>query len=114
MSDADKKAEQAAQREWLSRRDACAEKKDVKACVRDLYETRVTELGIKTGRVRVPAPTLFTCGKEVVTACFCNELPRPAPVVNVGANIQDSALLQRAGSGAKYEGPKLVFWTKGR
>jgi membrane-bound inhibitor of C-type lysozyme len=33
--------------------------------------------------------------------------------VNVGANVQDFAVAVPAASGAKYQGKRLVFWTKG-
>ena len=110
---AGKAAAQGAQRRWLGRRNACGQRQDVKACVRDLYETRVTELEIATGRAHAPAPTQFTCGKQGVPAYFYNEVPRPAALVYVGANVQDLATRQPSASGAGYQGPKLGFWTKG-
>jgi len=124
LPEGDRKTERAAQRQWIKDRDAkrenwrsesrCAKGRDVKDCVTALYESRIAELQIKSGLVRVPAPVLYDCGNsDTVTAYFYNDTPIPAAVVNLGVAVQDFAILHPSGSGAKYGGAKLTFWTKG-
>jgi uncharacterized protein len=124
MSEGDRKTERAAQQQWLKDRNAkretwrsesrCAQGRDVKNCVTALYEARIAELQIKSGLVRVPAPVLYDCDNaETVTAYFYNDTPIPAAVLNLGSAAQDLAILHPSGSGARYGGATLTFWTKG-
>jgi membrane-bound inhibitor of C-type lysozyme len=124
LPEGDHETERAAQRQWITDRNAkretwcsesrCVPGRDVKDCVTALYEARIAELQIKSGQVRVPAPVLYDCDNaETATVYFYNDTPIPAAVVNLGITVQDLAILHSAGSGARYEGTKLIFWTKG-
>jgi uncharacterized protein len=124
LPEGDRKTERAAQQQWITERNAkretwrsesrCAQGRDVKDCVTALYEARIAALQIKSGQVRAPAPVLYDCANtEMVTAYFYNDTPIPAAVLNLGVAVQDLAIVHPAGSGARYGGAKLTFWTKG-
>jgi uncharacterized protein len=105
--------ERDAQRAWLKTRNSCGKRPNVTACVRAAYEVRIAELQVKTGTVVAPVPVDYTCGQDSVRVYFYQETQVPAAVVNVGANVQDFAVTVPAASGARYQGKRLVFWTKG-
>jgi uncharacterized protein len=120
MTPSDQKKERAAQRQWIQERNArretwrstvrCARGSAIKDCVTAFYEARIAELQIKSGQVRAPAPVHYTCGPtETVTAYFYRDTPIPPAVLNLGVAVQDFAVLQPSGSGAKYGGPRLTF-----
>ncbi len=113
MTEADRNTEQGSQRRWMGERDACAGKKD-KAVPGEPLRIADHRPAGQGCLVTAPPPTLYDCGTAgTVTAYFYNDTQLPAAVVNVGASIGDLAVSQPTGSGAKYGGRKLTFWTRG-
>jgi len=115
----DKKMQQAIQRGWIKGRNDCWKEVDKKACAIQGYDQRITELQIVSGQQVVPEPVKYRCdnGKnDYITAVFFNQTQMPAVVLSrVGASMDDHdiAYITPSGSGAKYLGNKVEFWTKG-
>ncbi|MCB1693101.1 MAG: META domain-containing protein [Pseudomonadales bacterium] len=104
----------AMQRGWIKGRDDCWKADDVRRCVRDEYETRITDLQISSAIVSVPRPFVFACtDDEQLDAYFYNDTARPALVLR-----NDSSrwllFLARSASGARYLGQNVQFWNKGK
>lgn len=77
------KTERAIQRGWLKGRNDCWKAGDLRQCVKDSYQLRITELQIKGGQLMVPAPVNYLCGKHItLSTYFYNEAKRPAAVIN--------------------------------
>lgn len=111
----EQKLEKATQRGWIKGRNECWKEKDLRQCIQSSYETRITELQIKGGQLMVPAPMNYQCGKELIlSAYFYNDAKLPAAVINLGPDAQVLAYSVPTGSGARYQGPNVVFWTKGQ
>lgn len=116
----EKKKQKALQRGWIKGRNDCWKADDRAACVSLDYDQRITELQIISGQQIVPEPVEYRCdgGKyDSLTAVFYNETQTPAVVltrVNASGDDQDIAYLRPSGSGAKYMGNKVEFWTKGK
>jgi uncharacterized protein len=101
------------QRGWIKGRDDCWKAEDLRACVQANYETRITELQIAYGDQVVPEPVLYTCEDgATITAVFYQDTQRPAAVLT-RIPEQVVAFLSPAGSGSKYEGGNVTFWTRG-
>ncbi|NJN47185.1 MAG: DUF1311 domain-containing protein [Candidatus Competibacteraceae bacterium] len=101
------------QRGWVKGRNDCWKAEDARNCVQSNYESRITELQIAYGDQEVPTPVNFTCEDGTgITAVFYQDTQLPAAVLT---RIPDQvvALLSPSGSGAKYEGQNVTFWTKG-
>lgn len=109
------KTEKALQRGWIKGRNECWKESDPAKCIEASYQTRITELQIKGGQQMVPAPILYQCGKDLtVTAYFYNDTKLPTAVINLEPEQQVLAYAVPTGSGARYEGQNLSFWTKGQ
>ena len=101
------------QRGWVKGRNDCWKAQNVNKCVHFSYESRITELQIAYGDLVVPEPVTYSCeGSDLITAVFYQDTALPAVVLTRIPN-QVVALLSPAGSGAKYEGQNVIFWTKG-
>lgn len=111
------KSERAIQRGWIKGRNDCWKAGDLRQCVEDSYQLRITELQIKGGQLRVPTPVDYQCGKSVtLSTYFYNEAKRPAAMINLSeGNNQQQVLAYETptASGARYEGQNLTLWTKG-
>ena len=111
------KTEKAMQRGWIKGRNDCWKAKDLRQCVEENYQQRITELQIKGGQLIVPTPVDYQCGKNVtLSTYFYNEAKRPAAVINLSeGDSQQQVLAYEApsASGARYEGQNLTFFTKG-
>ncbi len=110
---------QNSQQSWLKTRNRCETSADKHQCIQLAYESRITLLQIQGGLLTVPEPVQYTCssGKhDYLTAIFYNQTALPAVVLtgNTGKDSwQYTLVLTPSGSGAKFAGPDMVFWTKG-
>ena len=109
----------AIQRGWIKGRNDCWKADDLRSCVQLAYESRITELQIQGCLVTVPAPVKYQCDGgeyDYLTAVFYQETAMPA-VVLTRINDRDSGQViawpTPSGSGAKYQGRNILFWTKG-
>lgn len=113
------KTERAIQRGWLKGRNDCWKAGDLRQCVEDSYQLRITELQIKGGQLMVPAPVNYQCGKNItLSTYFYNEAKRPAAVINLDEGegtdpLQVLAYETPSASGTRYEGQNLTLFTKG-
>lgn len=111
------KTEKAMQRGWIKGRNDCWKAKDLRQCVEESYQLRITELQIKGGQLMVPTPVDYQCGKDVsLSTYFYNDAKLPAAVINLSeGDSQQQVLAYEApsASGARYEGQNLALFTKG-
>jgi len=115
------------QRGWIKGRDECWKAKDgtyltaswqardVRECVEGSYRIRISELQATMRLVPPKGPVFFTCdgnpANEVVAPLF--ETDPPTARLERGDKTV-TAWLVPAGSGSKYEGQNIEFWTKGK
>ncbi|MGE6109564.1 MliC family protein [Aeromonas sobria] len=111
------KSERAIQRGWIKGRNDCWKADDLRQCVEESYQRRITELQIKGGQLRVPSPVDYQCANNVtLSTYFYNEAKRPAAMINLseGDNQQQVLAYETpSASGARYEGQNLTLFTKG-
>ncbi|MGL6618684.1 MliC family protein [Aeromonas hydrophila] len=111
------KIEKAMQRGWIKGRNDCGKAKDLRQCVEENYQRRITELQIKGGQLTVPTPVDYQCGKNVtLSTYFYHDAKLPAAVINLNeGDSQQQVLAYEApsASGACYEGQNLSLFTKG-
>jgi uncharacterized protein len=117
LSPEDLKTERAMQRGWIKGRNDCWKAKDLRQCVEDNYQLRITELQISGGQLMVPTPVNYQCGKSVtLSTYFYNDAKLPAAVINLSEGDKQQQVLAYeapSASGARYEGQNLTFFTKG-
>lgn len=121
----------AEQRGWVKGRDECWKAKtggpafltatwqatSVRECVEGNYRIRISELQAKYRLVppKGPGPVFFACennpANELVATFF--ETDPPTAQLERG-DKSVTAWLVPAGSGSKYEGQNVEFWTKGK
>jgi uncharacterized protein len=117
--DAEMKTLKATQRGWIKGRNDCWKTEDLYRCIKHAYETRITELQIQGGLITVPEPVKYKCNSgdyDYLTAIFYTQTTMPAVVLTGNTDKdfwQKIAFLVPAGSGAKYQGNDVLFWTKG-
>ena len=115
------------QRGWIKGRNECWKAKDgtyltaswqarnVRECVEANYRIRISELQALMRLVPQKGPVFFTCennpANEVVATFF--ETDPPTARLERGDRTV-TAWLVPAGSGSKYEGQNVEFWTKGQ
>ncbi|MBR7630930.1 MliC family protein [Aeromonas popoffii] len=111
------KTEKAMQRGWIKGRNDCWKAKDLRQCVEDSYQLRITELQISGGQLMVPTPVNYQCGKAVtLSTYFYHDAKLPAAVINLSEGDSQQQVLAYdapSASGARYEGQNLVLLTKG-
>ncbi|MFA7259517.1 MAG: MliC family protein [Aeromonas bestiarum] len=111
------KTEKAMQRGWIKGRNDCWKAKDLRQCVEENYQQRITELQIKGGQLTVPTPVDYQCGKNLtLSTYFYNDAKLPAAVINLSeGDSQQQVLAYEApsASSARYEGQNLSLFTKG-
>ena len=123
LTDDERDALTASQRDWIGERDDCAKAEDERACVENAYVTRIAAL-------RETYPATRGDDKGISLGPFdvaCKGLGAPATLTFINSDPAiayltwaDQALLLtqgRSGSGARYvietkEG-EIVFWNKG-
>lgn len=109
----------AVQRGWIKGRNDCWKSDGLRNCIKFAYESRITELQIQGGLITRPEPVQYQCSggeHDYLTAIFHRETVLPAVVltrVNSRETWQVIAYHTRSGSGAKYSGPNVLFWSKG-
>jgi membrane-bound inhibitor of C-type lysozyme len=98
---------------WIKRRNECWKASDVRACVEREYTTRIVEFQAKLRLVKFSGPVTYACtsprgadGEVIVTF---HETEPPSVLVERGDRTVLGTQV-RAASGAKYEGPNLMFW----
>jgi len=117
--------QRAAQKQWLTQRNACTKSEDVTACLRDAYHRREIELEIKSGKLMAPAPRDYVCKgveDEAFAATFYPTNP-PAAVLTHG-DRQVIAFAVPGGDDSRYvatgvefqqqEGGASVEWDKAK
>jgi uncharacterized protein len=104
----------AEQRGWIKGRDECWKADDLRACVESEYTRRIAQLQALYRLVPSKGPVFYGCngnpGNEIVATFF--ETDPPTAVLERGDRSVVTYLVP-AGSGAKYEGRNVTFWTKG-
>jgi uncharacterized protein len=117
--DEQKKNVKVIQLDWINTRNNCRKEKDMHDCVRHAYETRIAELQIQGGNIVVPEPVKYKCNSgtyDNLTAYFYTKTILPAVVLsgNTGKDFwQETVYIIPSGSGAKYRGNGVMFWSKG-
>lgn len=115
----ERKKQKAIQRGWIKGRNDCWKSDDLLGCVKNVYQTRITELQIQGGLVTVPEAVNFQCNGgeyDYLTAIFYQNTILPVVVltrINGKESWQSMAYHVPSGSGAKYEGQNVLFWNKG-
>jgi uncharacterized protein len=115
--------QRAAQKQWLTQRNACSKADDAPLCLRDAYRRRQVELQILSGKLPAPTPKGYLCKGlegEPFTAAFYLTDP-PAAVLTRG-DRQVIAVATPSGNGIRYvakgvefreqEGEASVEWDK--
>lgn len=115
------------QRGWIKGRNECWKAKDgtyltaswqaknVRECVEANYRIRTSELQALMRLVPPKGPVFFACEgnpSNEVAATFFETDPPTARLERGDRTV--TAWLVPAGSGSKYEGPNVEFWTKGK
>jgi uncharacterized protein/heat shock protein HslJ len=106
----------AEQRGWLKRRNECWKEADAAgACVEREYQTRIVEIQAKSRLVSFTGPVRYQCQgpagqRDALVVTFHRTEPPSAIVERSDRTVL--AVLVPAGSGAKYEGPNLMFWER--
>jgi uncharacterized protein len=114
------------QRGWIKGRDECWKAKDgtyltaswqardVRGCIEGNYRIRISELQALMQLVPMTGPVYHTCDDafgEVIATFF--ETDPPTARLERGDRTV-TAWLVPAGSGSRYEGQNVVFWTQGK
>jgi uncharacterized protein len=111
------KTERAMQRGWIKGRNDCWKGQDLRQCVEDNYQLRITELQISGGQLMVPTPVNYQCGQHVMLSTyFYNNAKLAVAVINLSEGDKQQQVLAYeapSASGARYEGQNLTFFTKG-
>lgn len=109
----------AIQRGWIKGRNDCWKSDDKFECVRNEYQQRITNLQITTGSAVITHSAVYICNPDIhdsITAVFYKETELPAVVLTrLSDEVDEQKLLflTRSGSGAKYLGKNVEFWSKG-
>ncbi len=107
------------QADWDKLNTACLDSTDVLNCVRASYQSRISELQISTGSRAINSSANYICDADkhdYITAVFYNQTELPAVVLTRISDSMDGqkmAFRVRSGSGAKYQGRDVMFWSKG-
>ena len=107
------------QRGWIKGRNDCWKADDKLMCVRDHYQRRITDLQISAGTTEISSHAVYLCNPDKhdsITAVFYNDTELPAAVLTRRSDEVDEQkllFLSRSGSGSKYLGQNVEFWTKG-
>jgi uncharacterized protein/trans-aconitate methyltransferase len=107
----------AEQRGWIKGRNDCWKSDDKSECVRSHYQHRITDLQITTGSAVITHSAVFICNPDKhdsITAVIYKETELPAAVLTrLSDEIDEQKLLflSRSGSGARYLGQNVEFWS---
>jgi uncharacterized protein len=101
----------AEQRGWIKGRNDCWKSDDKRACVEDAYVSRIAELQASYRLVPGRGPFRFVCdgnpANEVIATFF--QTTPPTLIAERGDSVS-LMVLQRSGSGARYQGRNESFW----
>ncbi len=102
---------------WIKGRNDCwkAQGTTVRNCVKENYRDRIAELQAHFALVPGQKPIFFNCNSNPVNevvATFYQTDPPTARLERGDTTL--TAFLRPTGSGAKYEGQNITFWTKGK
>jgi uncharacterized protein len=116
------------QRGWIKGRDECWKAKEgdpvfltaswqakgMRECVEGSYRIRISELQALMRLVPMKGPVFYACNDSFgeVVATFFETDPPTARLERGDKTV--TAWLVPAGSGSKYEGQNVEFWTKGK
>ena len=101
----------AEQRGWIKGRDACWKQADVPACVGEAYTLRMAELQARYRLLAGTGPVRYRCDGDPTDEIVATFFPTDPPTLI--AERGDSVswmVLQRSGSGARYQGRNESFW----
>lgn len=104
--------ERTMQRGWISGRNECWTSDDLRACVETEYQTRITELQIRSGQLMVPMPVGYACTggpNQNFTVVFYRDTETPSAVITYGDD-QVIAFVAPSASGARYTAANVEFW----
>ena len=105
----------AEQRGWIKGRDDCWKATDKTACTANEYKTRIAELQAAYGLVPLYARVFYACdgnpANEVVARIFKTD-PEVTLVEHGDRTVTTYQTM--SGSGARFEGGNVVYWSKGR
>ena len=119
----------AEQRGWVKGRDECWKAKsggptfltatwqatNVRECVEGNYRIRISELQAKYRLVPPKGPVFFACENNPANELVATFFETDPPTARLERGDQTvTAWLVPAGSGSKYEGQNVEFWTKGK
>lgn len=100
-----------AQNAFMTVRDGCTDRVDVRTCLVEAYQTRLVELAIADPATVAPPVVTYNCppGDGPLTAQFYNDLDPKAAVLNwKGTRI--ILFVQPSGSGARYSRQGSEYW----
>jgi uncharacterized protein len=109
----------AEQRGWIKGRNDCWKSDDKPACVRSHYQQRISDLQITSGSTEISQSGVYSCNPDkhdYITAVFYNDTELPSVVLTRRSDDVDEQkllFLARSGSGARYLGQNVEFWSKG-
>ncbi len=108
---ADQAALTAAQNNWATVRDGCAQNADMHTCVLEAYQTRLVQLAIADPATVAPPVVAYQCPADFgpLTAQFYNQFDPPTAVLNWKGN-QEILFIQPSGSGARYGRQGSEYW----
>jgi uncharacterized protein len=101
---------------WIKGRNDCwkAQETTVRECVQQNYLDRLAELQANFALVPAQEPVFFSCNNNPaneIVATFYQTDPPTARLERGDTTI--TVFLRPSGSGSKYEGQNVTFWTKG-
>lgn len=101
---------------WIKGRNDCwkAQETTVRECVQQNYLDRIAELQANFALVPAQEPVFFSCNNNPaneIVATFYQTDPPTARLERGDTTI--TVFLRFSGSGSKYEGQNVTFWTKG-
>ena len=109
----------AIQHGWIKGRNDCWKSDDKPACVRSHYQQRISDLQITSGSTEISKSGVYSCNPDkhdYITAVFYNDTELPSVVLTrLSDEVDEQKLLflTRSGSGARYLGQNVEFWSKG-
>ncbi len=86
----------------------------VRECVEGNYKLRISELQAQWQLVPARAPVFYVCGASPANEIIATFFETDPPTARLERGDRTTTVwLVPAGSGAKYEGQNVEFWTKG-
>ena len=105
--------------DWDKVNSACMDSIDTLECVRVNYQSRISALQIGTASTEISSSANYLCDADkhdYITAVFYNRTELPTVVLTRVSDSVDGQIMAfsvPSGSGAKYQGKDVMFWSKG-